>query len=95
MGGSEKKGVPYFGVLIVRILLFGVLHKGPLFSETPHTCAWRSIADKASAARPTSFISFRFLDFDLLCGFLLYELSIVCMLGDRGKIVAKGLRLRV
>ena len=36
MGVSEKKGVPYFGVLvIIRILLFGVHYSGPLFSETP------------------------------------------------------------
>ena len=27
-------GVPYFGVLIIRILLFRVLYLGPLFSET-------------------------------------------------------------
>ena len=26
---------PYFGVLIIRILPFRVLYKGPLFSETP------------------------------------------------------------
>ena len=30
-----KIRVPYFGVLIVRILLFRVLYWGPLFSETP------------------------------------------------------------
>ena len=30
-----KIGVPYFGVLIIRILLFRVLNFGPLFSETP------------------------------------------------------------
>ena len=35
MGVSNNKGVPYFGVLIMRILLFRVLHWGPLFSETP------------------------------------------------------------
>ena len=28
-------GVPYFGVLIIRILLFRVLYWGPLFLETP------------------------------------------------------------
>ena len=28
-------GVTYFGVLIIRILLFRVLYSGPLFSETP------------------------------------------------------------
>ena len=27
--------MPYFGVLIIRILLFRVLYRGPLFSETP------------------------------------------------------------
>ena len=31
----RKLGVPYFGVLIIRILLFKVLYSGPLFSETP------------------------------------------------------------
>ena len=31
----RKLGVPYFGVLIIRILLFTVLYSGPLFSETP------------------------------------------------------------
>ena len=35
MGVSEFLGVPYFGVLILRILLFRVLYWGPLFSETP------------------------------------------------------------
>ena len=30
-----KIKVPYFGALIVRILLFGVLYEGSLFSETP------------------------------------------------------------
>ena len=34
-GSFRKLGVPYFGVLIIRILLFGVLYMGPLFSETP------------------------------------------------------------
>ena len=29
-------GVPYFGVLITRILQFRVLHSGPLFLECPH-----------------------------------------------------------
>ena len=32
-GVSEIRG-PYFGVPIVRILLFRVLYLGPLFSET-------------------------------------------------------------
>ena len=30
-----KIGVPYFGVLIIRMLLFRALNFGPLFSETP------------------------------------------------------------
>ena len=34
-GSFRKLGVPYFGVLIIRILLFRVLYWGPLFSETP------------------------------------------------------------
>ena len=34
-GSFRTQGVPYFGVLIVRILLFRVLYQGPLFSETP------------------------------------------------------------
>ena len=29
LGVSENKGVPYFGVLTIRILLFGVLFWGP------------------------------------------------------------------
>ena len=29
------RGAPYFGVLIIRILLFRVLDVGPLFSEIP------------------------------------------------------------
>ena len=32
----RKLGVPYFGVLMIRFLLFRVLHWGPLFSETPN-----------------------------------------------------------
>ena len=34
-GSFRKLGVPDFGVLIIRILLFRVLYLGPLFSETP------------------------------------------------------------
>ena len=34
-GSFRKLGVPYFGVLIIRILIFRVLYEGPLFSETP------------------------------------------------------------
>ena len=32
-GSFRKFGLPYFGVLIIRILLFRVLYYGPLFSE--------------------------------------------------------------
>ena len=37
IGGVSEKKVPYFGVLFIKdpTLLFGVLHKGPLLSETP------------------------------------------------------------
>ena len=35
MGLSENKGVPSFGVRLIRILRFRVLYRGPLFSETP------------------------------------------------------------
>ena len=35
IGSFRKLGVPYFGVLRIRILLFKVLFSGPLFSETP------------------------------------------------------------
>ena len=38
-----KIRVPYFGVLIIRILLFGVLYEGPLFSETPIWCRMQSV----------------------------------------------------
>ena len=31
----QKLGVPYFGVLILTILLFRVLYLGPIVSETP------------------------------------------------------------
>ena len=34
-GSFRKVGVPYYGVLKIRILLFRVLYQGPLFSETP------------------------------------------------------------
>ena len=35
MGEFPKIRVPYLGVLKIRILVFRVLYKGPLFSETP------------------------------------------------------------
>ena len=31
---SQNRGLPSFGALIIRILLFRVLYSGPLFSET-------------------------------------------------------------
>ena len=34
-GSFRKQGVPYSGVLIIRILPLRVLYWGPLFSETP------------------------------------------------------------
>ena len=34
-GSFRKLGVPYSGVLKIRILLFRVLYYVPLFSETP------------------------------------------------------------
>ena len=33
-GVYKNMGLPYFGVLIIRILLFRALYWGPLFSET-------------------------------------------------------------
>ena len=35
VGVSENRGVPYFGVLVIKNPLFRVLHLGLLFSETP------------------------------------------------------------
>ena len=35
VGSFRNLGVPCFGLLIIRILLFSVLYQGPLFSETP------------------------------------------------------------
>ena len=42
-GSFGKLGVPYFVVLIIRILLFRVLNLGPLFSTTPTTKLLRPI----------------------------------------------------
>ena len=39
MGVSENWGVPYFGVLIIRVLLFGVLYLGSLFFGNSHIWA--------------------------------------------------------
>ena len=49
IGEFPRIRVPYFGVLIIRILLFRVLHQGPLFSETP------SEASKSSDLSPGGF----------------------------------------
>ena len=35
-----RGGVPYFGVLMIRILVFRVLYWGPLFSEAPISSFW-------------------------------------------------------
>ena len=35
MGVSENRGYLILGVLLIRILLFRVLHEGSLFRETP------------------------------------------------------------
>ena len=35
-GSFRELGIPYFGVLRIRSLLFSVLYQGPLFSETPN-----------------------------------------------------------
>ena len=37
-GSFQKVGVPYVGVLVIRILPFKVLYSVPLFSETPMCC---------------------------------------------------------
>ena len=34
-GSFRNLGLPYFGVLMIRILLFRVFYSGPPFSETP------------------------------------------------------------
>ena len=38
MGVSENSGYLISGALIKRTLLFGVLYRVPLFSETPKSC---------------------------------------------------------
>ena len=45
-GSFRNLGVPYFGVLIIRILLFRVLYSGPLFPVTPKSS--ESFAGKVS-----------------------------------------------
>ena len=37
LGVSENEGYLFWGVLIIRILLFRVLYYGPLFSEAPNS----------------------------------------------------------
>ena len=46
-GSFRKVGVPYFEVLIIRILVFRVLHQGPLFPETP-TCFQGMVSNTGS-----------------------------------------------
>ena len=41
-GSFRKSGVPYFGVLITRILLFRLL-RGPLFSEIPISLSYGGV----------------------------------------------------
>ena len=50
LGSFRKLGVPYCGVLIIRILLFRVLCWGPLFSETP-TSPFRGVAKEPAIAK--------------------------------------------
>ena len=40
-----SRGVPYFGVLRIGILLFRVLHQGPLFPETPNQLGLRTCSN--------------------------------------------------
>ena len=48
---------PYFGVLIIRILLFEVLYQGPLFSETPiSTLAYTTSAKQAREQKLKAYI---------------------------------------
>ena len=48
LGSFRKLGVPYLGVLIVRILLLRMLYSGPLFSETPKCADLRPLNPKNS-----------------------------------------------
>ena len=49
----RELGVPNFGVLIIRILLFRVLYSGPLFSETPKCESVRRVfQDRESQVPP-------------------------------------------
>ena len=43
LGSFRKLGVPYFGVLIIRIRLFRVLYQDPLFLETPNLVSGASV----------------------------------------------------
>ena len=55
MSGSFRKlGVPHFGVLMTRILLFRVLDKGPLFSETPVRRRRRTTSESQTATAAVS-----------------------------------------
>ena len=67
MGSFRKLGVPYLGVLIIRILLFGVLYEGPLFPETPISAMlWRK--SRLNGIRHTS-------SYDIEGGFGISEVS--------------------
>ena len=56
LGGTFRRfELPYFGVLIITILLFRVLYWGPLFSEPPTPpCTLKS----GQAARNTGYLGF-------------------------------------
>ena len=62
-----KTRVPYLGFLMIRILLFRVLYKGPLFSETPirgfriyclrgseQDLIWMCLKSKPNSAQPSN-----------------------------------------
>ena len=53
VGSFRKLGVPYLGVLIIRILLFRVLYRGPIFSETLKWQSYKPLnCDVGSCIRP-------------------------------------------
>ena len=53
-GSFRKLGVPYFGVLITRILRFMMLYWGPLFSETAHASYLSGFCRRPSSRRAAS-----------------------------------------
>ena len=51
-GSFRKLGVPYFGVLIIRILLFRVLYLGsPIFGNSLFGCKYLAVSAFVSNAR--------------------------------------------